>query len=118
MSSTQLAGVRGPEHARREVRLRLGPAGGAVQGDLVFVLGPRPQAADHHQRVVMPGHLEGPRLVAEDLHLAGPVGLDPDRGLGLADVAQQRAEHKQGCFSVAICHQDCGVEAPAFGPGR
>src|SRR4029077_12231597 len=96
--------VRRPEHARRELRVRFGPADGAVQGNLVFVLAPRAQVADHDQRVVVPGHLEGPRLVPEDLHLAGPVGLDPDRGLGLADVAQQRAEDKQGCSRVAICH--------------
>ena len=62
---------------------------------------------------MVPGHLEGPRLVPEDLHLAGPVGLDPDRGLGLADVAQQRAEDKQGCSGIAICH---GRFLPGSGP--
>src|SRR4029077_15859525 len=88
------------EHARRELRVRFGPADGAVQGDLVLVLAPRAQVADHDQRVVVPGHLEGPRLVPEDLHLAGPIGLDPDRGLGLADEAQQRAEYEPGCPGV------------------
>ena len=34
-------GSRRPEHARRELRVRLRPADGAVQGDLVLVLGPR-----------------------------------------------------------------------------
>src|SRR6266566_3142205 len=98
------AGVRRPEHARRELRVRLGPADGAVQRDLVLVLGPRPQVADHHQRIVVPGHLEGARLMPENLHLAGPVGLDPDRGLGLAGVTQQRAEDEQRCSGVAIRH--------------
>ena len=95
------ARVRRPEHARRELRVRLGPADGPVQGDLVLVLGPGAQIADHHQRVVVPGDLEGPRLVPEDLHFAGPFGLDPDRGLGLPDVTQQRAQCEQGC---SLCH--------------
>ena len=98
------ARVRRPEHAGRELRIRLRPADGAVQGDLVLVLGSRLEVADHDQRVVVPGHLEGPRLVPEDLDLAVPVGLDPDRGLGLAGVAQQRAEYEQGCSRVAISH--------------
>ena len=93
--------VCGPEHARREVRARLGPADGAVQGYLVLVRLARLEVADHHQGVVVPGHLEGLRLVAEDPDLAGPVGLDPDRGLGLCHVAQQRAEDELGS---AISH--------------
>ena len=96
--------VQRPERARRELRTRLGPADDAVQGDLILVLGSRPEAVDHHQPVVVPGHLEGLRVVTEDLDLAGPVGLDPYRDRGLADVAQQWAEHEQGSFRIAIFH--------------
>ena len=39
---------------------------------------------------------EGRLAVPEDLDLARFVGLDPDHGLGLADVAQQRSEHEFG----------------------
>jgi len=103
--SASPARVHGPEHAGRELRPGLRPADGAVQGDLVLAFGAGPQALDHHQAVVVPGDLEGPRLLTEDLDLAGPVGLDPDRGRGLAHVAQERAEYEQGRSpGVIVCH--------------
>jgi hypothetical protein len=40
----------------------------------------------------MAADLEGPRCVAEHLDLGGRVGLDPDGGFALADVAQEGAE--------------------------
>jgi hypothetical protein len=46
----------------------------------------------HDERVVVPGDLEGPRAAAEHLDLARPAGRRPDRGGGLADVAQHGTE--------------------------
>src|SRR6267154_2179071 len=69
---------------------------GSVQGDPVLIVGARPQAVEHQERVVMPVHLKSSRLVTEDFDLAGPVGLDPDRGLGLGHVPQQGPENQIG----------------------
>jgi hypothetical protein len=64
---------------------------------------------------VVPGNLEGPHLVTKDPDLAGPVGLDPYRDRGLADVAQQRAEYEQGRSFVATCH--AAIFTPPVSPG-
>ncbi len=84
--------TRGADRARRKRRTWLRPADGAVQRDLVLVLRSWAQVVGHHERVIVPGHLECARPVTEGRDLAGPVGLHPDRGGGLADVPQQRTE--------------------------
>jgi len=91
----------------RSVRSTLGgnaEPGSGVQGDLVLATGARPETVDHQQRVVVPGHLEGPRPPAEDFDLAGPVGLHPYRGGGLAYVTQHGAEHKHRRFAIRLDH--------------
>ena len=54
----------------------------------------RLEPLDDHERVVVAADAEGRLGVAEHLDLARLVGLDPDHRLGLADVAQQWAEHE------------------------
>jgi hypothetical protein len=82
----------GAQHAWREATAWNGPADRPVQRDLVLVRAARREAVEHDEAVVVPGHLEGPGGTAEYLHLAFPVGLDPERRFGLADVAQHRPE--------------------------
>ena len=84
------------DRARRQVRGGLRPAPLAVEPDLVLVEPGRLQAFDADQRVVVLLDREGRLLAAEDLDRAGRVGLDPDRRLGLADVAEQRSEDEIG----------------------
>src|SRR5262249_41713562 len=66
------ARVQRAEHAGPEDRTWLGPADGLVQRNLIGVLGARPQAGEDHKPVVMPGYLEGPGGVPENLDLTGP----------------------------------------------
>jgi len=47
-----------------------------------------------HEREVMALDLEGGAGRAEDLDLAGPVGLDPNGRVTGADVAQQRTDYQ------------------------
>ena len=91
MSSGPLA-ASGADHARRQVRSRLRPAELAVERDLVLVARTPARVLEADQRVVVAVDPEGRLAAAEDLDLAGLVGLDPDRGLGFGDVAQQRPE--------------------------
>ena len=82
------------DRARRQFGAVLGPAPLAVERDLV--LGPRTgvKPIDDHERVVVAGDVEGWLAMAEDLHLARLIGLDPEHGLGLPDVTQQWSEHE------------------------
>ena len=63
-----------------------------VERDLVFRHGPGLEPVDDDERVVVPVHVEGGGPRADHLHLARTVGLDPDDGVALADVAEERAE--------------------------
>ncbi len=67
-----------------------------VEQHLVLVPRPRLEPAAADERVVVVAHAEGPLARAEHLDLAGRVGLDPDDGLGLADVAEQGSKHERG----------------------
>ena len=107
------AGIQGPQHAGPPRAAGFRPADGAVQRHLVLGLGPRRQAVDHHQRVVVPGDLERPRLAAEGFHLTFAVGFNPDRDRGLVDVAEQRAKHKPGPGPATIGH---AAPLPKIGP--
>ena len=66
----------------------------AVERDLVGVVGRGLEALDADQRVVVAAHREGAGAAAEDLHLAGLVGLHPHRRVVLADVAQEWSNHE------------------------
>ena len=78
--------------AGRESRTAHRPATLAVQPHLVLVDGVRLQALDADERVVVSVDAEGRLGMTEDLDLARLVGLDPDRGVALAHVPQERAE--------------------------
>ena len=81
---------------RRQRRFGLRPAQVAVEAHVIRVLGVGLQPFDPDQRVVMTLDREGRLDRAEDRDLAGLVGLHPDRGLGVGDVAQQRSEDEIG----------------------
>jgi hypothetical protein len=82
------------DDARRELAARLGPAPLAVERDLVGVGPPGLEPGDHHERVVVALHRERARARPEHLDLARLRGLHPDGRVGLARVAEQRAEHQ------------------------
>ena len=76
----------------------------AVQGDRVRVGRPGLETLDDDEREVVAARRERRGGAAEDLDLARAVGLHPDGGVPLADVAQERTEEQLG-----RCH---GVELP------
>ena len=83
-------------NARRKRRPFGGPDAPALQRHLVRVRGPRLESFDHDEAVVVALDREGALPVAEHLDLARRVGLDPDRRVGRADMAEQRAEDEAG----------------------
>ncbi len=104
----RLALLQGADHRRWEVEVGAfggpdpGRADGVLQGDGVRRDGARLQTLDLHQGVVVTVHGErrgrpGP-FVRLHVHGAGVVGLDPDRGRGVVDVAEQRPEDE-------VCHR-------------
>ena len=84
------------ERGRRQLGVGLAASAARRRADLVGVLGARLEPFDPDQRVVVALDPEGRLGRAEHRDLAGPIGLDPDRRLGLGDVAQQRAEDQMG----------------------
>ena len=85
----------GVERARREAVVAR-PDALAVEQHLVLVPAAALEVAAADERVVVAAHAEGALARAEDLDLAGGVGLDPEHGLGLADVSEQGSEHERG----------------------
>jgi hypothetical protein len=67
--------------------------------DLVRPHGALLQVAQDHERVVVSLHAEGALAGREDGDLARSVGLDPDRRLRAARVAEKRSENEPG-FAV------------------
>ena len=94
----------GAEHDPERAVLRIGVEGArrpavvarpdalAVEEHLVLVPAAWLEVAAADERVVVPGDAEGALAGAEDLHLAGRVGLDPEDGIGLADVSEHGSE--------------------------
>ena len=105
---------RGPDRAGRQIRGLVRPAALAVERHLVGILAPGLQPLDADQREVVPLHREGRLAVAEHLDLAGRVGLDPDRRLGLADVAEQGTEQETGHAVIIPDWGPLQSPAPAF----
>ena len=68
----------------------------AVELHLVLVPAAGLEITAADERVVVVAHAEGALARAEDLDLAGGVGLHPEHGLGLTYVSEQRAEHERG----------------------
>jgi hypothetical protein len=85
-------GVDRADCARRQLGARLRPAHLAVEPDLVLVVRGGLEILEADQRVVVALDPEGLLAAAEDLDLAGPARLDPDRRLGVRDVAQQGSQ--------------------------
>jgi hypothetical protein len=81
-----------PDHARREGRPLLGPHALAVEHDLVGVRDARLEPFDDDEAVVVALHVERARPMAEHLDLARRVGLDPERRVVLAEMAEERAQ--------------------------
>ena len=79
---------------------RLGPHDVAVEGDRVRVGRPRLETLDDDEREVVAARRERRGAAAEDLDVARAVGLHPDGGVPLADVAQERTEEQLG-----RCHE-------------
>ena len=73
-----------------------GPDLPAVERDLVLVGLARFEVRDPDQGVVVAFDLEGACHVAEDLDLAGGVGLHPDGRVALPGVAEEGAENQFG----------------------
>ena len=57
---------------------------------------PSSRSVEHDERVVVPLDGERPLAGVEHRNLAGDIGLDPDRCLRAARVAQERAEEEAG----------------------
>jgi len=91
------------DRARRQIGARRRPAALAVEVDLVLVEAVGLEPFDPHQRVVVLFDREGRLAPPQHLDLAGGVGLDPDRRLGLAHVAQQRAD-RQSWIGILVGH--------------
>ncbi len=108
-----------PDDAGRERRVRQRPPPLAVQRDLVRRDRTACQPGDVHERVVVAGDVERPVAAAEHLHGARRVGLHPDGGLVVVDVAEDRAEEKlrHGGGSVPV-HAGSARRAPRARTGR
>src|SRR5919109_3932652 len=86
------ARIEGADYAGRELGFRERPLRLSVEGDLIGIARARFEPLDADQRVVVALDAEGARAMLEHLHLTGPVGLDPDHGLGVRDVAKDWTE--------------------------
>ena len=69
----------------------------AVEAHVVRNDGVGDEVVDEQESVMVAFNREGRRSVAEDLDLAGCVGLHPERGTFGSGVAQQRPEDEPGC---------------------
>ena len=85
-----------PDPARGKGRIGQRPDAAAVEVDRVLDRGGGLEAADDDDRVVMAGDLERPvggdSVAGTDGDRAGARGLEPDRGVPLADVPQERTQ--------------------------
>src|SRR5919107_1344153 len=90
-----------PDYTRGEVVFSIRPDLLAVEEDFVLVSLSWLQLCDPYQGVVMALDLESAGPVAENLDLAGGVGLHPDGRVALACIAEEGADDEAGGGSDA-----------------
>ena len=100
--------VRCPDHARRKRGVGERPHVMAVEGDLVRRRGAGRQILEPDEHVVVlvdrPGRCFVTARCRDDHDLARSVGLGPDRGLVVVDVAEQGAdeERREGLATAIV----------------